>query len=84
MHDLWPWAVAGWAFLAVSLTCGCLFHFASAKLVKAIYGGYDKMNTPSVVFERRFEKLRDHSGELLVPFFLLGMASLLVFVGQQF
>jgi hypothetical protein len=84
VHDLWPWAVAGWAFLAVSLTCGCLFHFASAKLVKAIYGGYDKMNTPSVVFERRFEKLRDHSGELLVPFFLLGMASLLVFVGQQF
>jgi hypothetical protein len=42
VHDLWPWAVAGWAFLAVSLTCGCLFHFASAKLVKAIYGGYDK------------------------------------------
>jgi hypothetical protein len=35
------WAIAAWGFLALSLACGCVFHYASAKLVKALYGGYD-------------------------------------------
>jgi hypothetical protein len=80
VHGLWPWAFVAWGFLAFSLTCGCLFHFASAKLVKAIYGGYDKGKTPSKVWEYRWEKLRDQSGGWLVPFFLSGQGFLLVFL----
>jgi hypothetical protein len=34
------WALLSWSLLAGSLAFGCLFHFASAKFVKALYGGY--------------------------------------------
>jgi hypothetical protein len=83
VHDLWPWAFLGWGFLALSLICGCLFHFASAKLVKAIYGGYEKGKTPSRILEDNFEKLRDRSGEALVPLFLLGLGFMVVFLATR-
>jgi hypothetical protein len=80
VHGLWPWAFVGWAFLGLALVCGCVFHFASAKLVKAIYGGYENGKTPSKIMEDRFERLRDRSGEWLVPFFLLGLVFTAVFL----
>lgn len=47
------WAVPGWVLLAFSLFCGCIFHIASAKLVKALYGGYDdKTDADTNVFAR--------------------------------
>ena len=83
VRDLWPLAFLGWVFLGLSLTCGCVFHFASAKLVKAIYGGYKDSKTPSKTWEDGFEGLRDRSGELLVPFFLIGLAFMVAFLAKR-
>jgi len=74
---LTPWAFWGWGLLAGSLFFGCVFRYASAKLVKALYGGYGDTKT---WHERFFETLRDISVYCLVPVFLFGLGCLVLFL----
>lgn len=55
MHFPLEWAIPGWVLLALSLFCGCIFHVASAKLVKALYGGYER-KTETTFLESVFVK----------------------------
>src|ERR1700674_1978365 len=82
------WAFWGWGLLGGSLVFGCAFHISAAKLVKALYGGYDDKETwlktlydsmhwsygdARTCQEYFHEKIRDISVGGLVFFFLAGL-----------
>jgi hypothetical protein len=71
------WSVlVGWILLGLALVSGCLFHVSSAKLVKAVCGGYDKTD---IIREKSIEIRRDILIVALVVLFLVGLGFLLYF-----
>jgi len=65
-----PSAYWSWGLLFLSLLCGMLFYWASAKFLKVVSGGTESWS------EASFETLRDLSASGAVLFFLGGLLTL--------
>jgi len=67
---LQPSAYWSWGLLFLSLVCGMVFYWASAKFVKVVSGG------PETRTETSFETLRDLSAKIAVLSFVGGLLTL--------
>lgn len=71
-------AYVSWICLGLSLVCGLLFYWASAKFVKAVCGGYPDSESRRI--EATFETIRDGSIVATVLLFGMGLVSALYFL----
>ena len=80
-HLVNPWTYAGWTCLALSVLCGILYHYCSAKWVKLSWGKSADMFGVKVN-DAFVEFCLDVTYFVMMLGFMLGLASMVVFMAR--